>query len=194
LGTMLATKPFYLQESRFPFLLILFVYILIAGAIYSVAWSIYLISKNIQAFKSEFKSLINFKKNQMVISTSIITSIVFFILVFITKSLTLKLILLFLAIVSAGYFYLFSAIKAVESLYFFKKIPIHKLVEGDWLAKDVKLRNKIILSKRTTIEKRHIAELKNLRIGEVLIKEGIPFVPPFLIGTIFALMLGNIFL
>jgi len=101
--------------------------------------------------------------------------------------------LLILAILLALYFYLFVAIKSVENIFFYKKVSPDKLVEGDWLASDVKIRKKTILNKKTILEKQHILELQKLNIKKVLIKEGIPFVPPFLIGTIIAILIGNPF-
>jgi len=42
-----------------------------------------------------------------------------------------------------------------------------------------------------TITKRDIKYLKSLNIKQVLVKDGIPFVPPFLLGTVLALIFGN---
>jgi len=194
LGATLSTKPFYLQESSMPFLAILFIYILISGAFYGVAWSISLVARNFKGFKSEFKHLLKTGKSHTLQTTSLLASLVLLIMIFFANSLSLRITLLLFALMLSLFFYSYIAIKSIENLHFYKKIPIDKLVEGDWLAKEVKLRNKIVLSKRTTIEKKHINELKKLNIRQVLIKEGIPFVPPFLIGTVLALIIGNPFI
>jgi len=41
------------------------------------------------------------------------------------------------------------------------------------------------------INKKDLRKLKELNIKKVLVKDGIPFIPPFLIGTILALIIGN---
>ncbi|MFH1592111.1 MAG: prepilin peptidase [Candidatus Woesearchaeota archaeon] len=194
LGATLSTKPFYLAESNIPFLATLFILILIAGAFYGVIWSISLIVKNFKKFKLEFKHLLTTRKSYVLQTTSMIASVILLVLIFFVDSTSLKLAIFILAVLLAIYFYLFAAVKSIENIHFFKKIPVENLVEGDWIAQDVKLRNKIVLTKRTTLEKKQISELKKLNIKQVLIKEGIPFVPPFLIGTIIALLIGNPFI
>ena len=77
-----------------------------------------------------------------------------------------------------------------------KKIPIEKLTEGDWIVKDVMVDNKRICGpKDLGIEKKQIAQLIKLKqkgkIQNIVIKEGIPFVPSFLIAYIATLLLGN---
>ena len=193
LGTALATKPSYLPNSAIPFLLTLFIYIIIIGAIYGIICSIYLTLKNINKFSFEFKTLLKSGQSSIIITISLLASIALIISIFFIDILKIKIMLLILAILLALYFYLFVAIKSVENIFFYKKVSPDKLVEGDWLASDVKIRKKTILNKKTILEKQHILELQKLNIKKVLIKEGIPFVPPFLIGTIIAILIGNPF-
>ena len=83
--------------------------------------------------------------------------------------------------------------KTIEKSCLIKNINIENLTEGDWLAKDVKSNNKVILSKRITeIEKKHIQLLKKHKIKKVLIKQGIPFIPSFLLSVIISLILGSL--
>ena len=66
-----------------------------------------------------------------------------------------------------------------------KYYPIPKLTEGDWIAEDVKVNGKIICSpKDLGISKEQIKKLKHHNIKKVLVKEGIPFVPSFLIAFV----------
>src|SRR3989344_4161451 len=58
LGAALATKPSYLPESKIPFIVTLFVFILIAGAVYGLLWSLYLTFHDFKNFKIEFKRVI----------------------------------------------------------------------------------------------------------------------------------------
>ena len=46
--------------------------------------------------------------------------------------------------------------------------------------------------KNTGIEKEDIQKLIKAKIKEVLVKEGIPFIPPFFIGTILTVLQWNI--
>ena len=64
-------------------------------------------------------------------------------------------------------------------------LPASKLTEGDWLAKDVKLKNKVVMEAKT-LEREDVWKLRYLEVNEnlkpVTIKEGVPFVPSFLIA------------
>ncbi len=191
LGSSLATTPFYLQTSKIPFLLILFTSILISGVVYGILWSIFLISKDLQKFKEEFKKMNQEKTSKIIKILSIIAVFVLFIGIillpipnFIRVFITIFIILFLI------YPYLFIAVKAIENIHFYNYMPINKIVEGDWIANDVKKGNKIIFSKKIMITKKDINYLKNLNVKKVLIKDGIPFVPPFLIGTIFSLIIN----
>ncbi len=192
IGSTLSTKPFYLATSNLPFLVTLLLTIFIAGSIYGIFWSITLIFKNFEKFKSEFSKLNsqNYKiiKILVVILTIILLTISFYITSF-------KLIPIILAILLLIYPYLFIAVKAIENIHFYKYTTTEKLVEGDWIAEDIKLNKKIVFPKKELgIEKKEIEHLIKLGIKKVLVKEGIPFVPPFLIGTIVALIFGNPFI
>jgi len=95
--------------------------------------------------------------------------------------------------------YLSMAAKAVESACMLKQVSPLKLTEGDWIAKDVIIGGKRICGpKDLGIEKKQIRQLVSLyrrkRIRSVLIKEGIPFAPSFLIAYLVTVFFGNVFL
>ena len=90
-------------------------------------------------------------------------------------------------------------VKAVENSSLYKYITPDKLTEGDWIAKDIKINGKYITGpKELGIEKKHINQLINFwkkgKIKKILIKEGMPFIPSFLLAFIITLIYGNIFL
>ena len=58
-------------------------------------------------------------------------------------------------------------------------------MEGDWLAEDVIVHGKTIVKKKT-LHKEDIQKLRDKNISSVTIKEGIPFVPSFLIAYLAA--------
>ncbi|HIH23880.1 TPA: prepilin peptidase [Candidatus Woesearchaeota archaeon] len=85
------------------------------------------------------------------------------------------------------YLWIFS--KAVERGVMVKEYKVAKLTEGDWIAHDVKSGGKIIVRKDTPgITAAEIALLKRRNIRTVMVKEGIAFVPAFLIA--FALLIA----
>lgn len=83
--------------------------------------------------------------------------------------------------------YLFLFVNTVERGCFYIYRTPKELVEGDWLAEDVRAGGKKVLSQKT-LEKEDLFLLKTLevekKLKKVLIKEGVPFVPSFLLAYI----------
>lgn len=170
------------------FLLRLIIYILIAGSVYGLLYSIYLIARNPKNIYKELQKRVKkwHKISTIILIILIIPSI--FIPDMLLKTITLSALILLL-------FYQFVTIliKTIEKVCLYKTIPVSKLTEGDWVTTDIKINKKIIYSKKSPgIEKWQISELKKHKIKSVPIKEGIPFVPAFLFGFILTLILPNI--
>jgi prepilin signal peptidase PulO-like enzyme (type II secretory pathway) len=92
-------------------------------------------------------------------------------------------------------FYLWIFTKVVEESSMIKEIPVGKLTEGDWILKDVVVRGKKICGpKDLGISLEQISELKKLKVKRVLVKEGLPFVPSFLVAFVITLLFENWFL
>jgi len=170
---------------------------LLIGALYGILWSIFMIFKNRMKFMKIFKKSI---KNKKVILVRKIMIALFFILVLIAILVPdnfIKLSILYLAVVLILTFYLWIIIKAVENSCMLKYVTPMQLTEGDWIAKDVKVKGKYFTGpKDLGIEKKKIKKLIKLykarKIKKILIKEGIPFVPSFLIAYIITLIYGNL--
>ncbi len=170
---------------------------LVIGALYGILWSVFLIFKNKEKFVKIFKSSMKSKK---VALTKKIILVLFIILILFSAVIPdnfIRLMLLYLAIVIALTFYLWIAVKAVESSCMLKYVKPQQLTEGDWIAKDVKVSGKYITGpKDLGIEKKNIRKLmefyKKGKIKKVLIKEGIPFVPSFFIAYVITLAYGNL--
>lgn len=83
------------------------------------------------------------------------------------------------------FFYLFVFVRSVEKSRFVKQVPVGKLTEGDWLAEDVVVKGNVLMPKKT-LEKKDLMKLKNMhlhdKIDKVVIKEGVPFTPSFLLA------------
>ena len=91
------------------------------------------------------------------------------------------------------YPYLWVYVKAVEKACLYKYVKPRQLTEGDWVEEDILISNRVIYkAKNTGIEKEDIQKLVKARVKKVLIKEGIPFLPPFFLGTAAAVLQLNI--
>tara|TARA_Y100000310_G_C20547640_1_gene746397 strand:- start:697 stop:951 length:255 start_codon:yes stop_codon:yes gene_type:complete len=74
-----------------------------------------------------------------------------------------------------------------------KFISTSKLTEGDWIVDEVKVGKKTVASSKDLgISHEQILKIKQSGIKKVKIKEGIPFLPSFLLSFIFVLVFGNI--
>ncbi len=66
-----------------------------------------------------------------------------------------------------------------------------ELVEGDWIAKAIKVKGKIIASpKDLGLENKQINLMRKLKVKKILVKDGLPFIPAFLLGYILTVLFG----
>lgn len=192
IGAIIPTYPNFLLNYLNPnlslnFLLILFVNILIVGAVYGLIWSLALSIINFKKVKSEIKKV---KVNLIYKIIYATMFILILYLMFITKEVLIVLLLILIIILPI----IFYLIKATEKVCMFKTIPIEKLTEGDWITEDIIINNKKVYSSKSPgIELHQIKELLKSEIKKVTIKEGIPFIPSFLVAIIITLIFGNLF-
>jgi hypothetical protein len=181
------------QDSSF--LMLFLINTLVAGAVYGIAWSIFLAIRNWKGFSKEYqKNAISKDAKIARLSVYILAGIMILSSFFL--AMVNRIMLLSFAIVILLTYYLWLAIKSVENSSMYKLIEPSKLTEGDWIAKEVKYNGKYICGpKDLGIEKHQINILKKLyrekKIKKVLVKEGIPFVPSFMLGWIMTLAFGN---
>ena len=118
--------------------------VLIVGAIYSIVWGIFLSLKHRKKFQTHLKKIKTNKK--LTIIKRLIHSISLLPLLLIilepTPLIIIFSITLTLLINSSYYLYLFSSV--IESAFMFKRIPPTQLTEGDWIAKNIKIKDKYI--------------------------------------------------
>jgi Flp pilus assembly protein protease CpaA len=194
LGALVGVDLF---AKTFPFLAGFFINAMLVGALYGILWSIFLVLKNKEKFIQTFRKY--YVKKGLIIARKIV-SVIFLLLAiaaFLIPDKFAKLMLFYLAVISIVSFYLWIAIKAVETSCMLKYVNPQKLTEGDWIAREIKVGGKYITGpKDLGIEKKQINKLiqlhKKNRIGKILIKEGIPFVPSFFIAYIITLIYGNL--
>lgn len=188
LGAAFATTPSFTHVSsmHIPFLLLFFINLLLFGSAYGIFYSIALAIKNKRAFIAEFKKLsMETKKLRFLF-------LLFVSLLFVMLLLAKLQGMLFLLAIVLIFPYLYIFVKAVENSCMIKLLSPEQLTEGDWLAGPVKIGKTVI---RPKTEGLSIEEIKLIRKArkKVLVKQGMPFVPVFLIAAIASLFFGNIF-
>ncbi len=153
------------------------VLLLFAGSIYGLGFSLMLAFRNKKAFMHEFRKQLKKYKNYEYLAIAI--SIL---LLFLLMSIG-DLFLIILPTIVILFPVLFVYGKAIENSCMIKSVSVSSLTEGDWLYEQVKIGKNII---KPDWEGLSSAELKILRKyrGKVKIKQGIPFVPAFLIAFI----------
>jgi Flp pilus assembly protein protease CpaA len=170
----------------------LLVNILFVGALYGFTWSLVMAVRNWKRFAKKFlehtalKAFVHSRWMAMALIAVLITAS------FISGEQTFSMLYLILAVTIFVLLYLWVFVKAVEEAVMLKWVAPSVLTEGDWIAEEVKVKGKVITGpKDLGISKEQIARLKRLKVRKVLIKEGIPFVPSFLIAFIFTMLFGN---
>jgi len=166
-------------ETGFTFFFLFFV----VGAVYGVFWSVGLMIWRFEEFKKEFNQQL--KKNKKLFWFSVLGIILTFLILIFELDL-----LLVLGIVVMIFPMLYVYAKSIEESAMIKELSSKDLVEGDWLYKDVKLGGKIIRSNWEGVDEEEIKLLKKSK-KNVLVKQGIPFVPVFLISFILFVWLWN---
>lgn len=178
------------------FLFSFFVNVLFAGAFYGVLWTIYLSLKHYKKFRKEYKA-ITYHRLHMVIRIILLTFLVLMgVFSYFVSFPPMRVYYFYLGVIPILIYYLWVMVKSVERSSMLVYLPPNKLTEGDWIAKDVFYKRKRICGpKDLGIEKKQIATLRKLhsqgKIKKVLVKQGIPFVPSFLIAFFLTLMWGN---
>jgi len=196
LGVMFATRPDFVMESEFPFIIVLLMNIMIFGALYGVVYGGVLAIKHKKKFLKEVKFLNKGKLlKRLKIACFAFGLLLLAGVLFLIDDLRTRLIgnTLVLFVLVMPYVRVF--VKAVENSCLYQIKKVEELVEGDWVEQDVVIRGKVIYRKKPLgIEKDDIERLKNAHVLQILVKEGIPFAPPFLFGLLATLILGNIVL
>ncbi len=166
--------------------------ILIAGAIYGLLYATYLIVKDWTKFKIEFKKA-NRKKGQITRRTIVIIAVVLIIgFSFAVPDKTLQSMLIAMAFLLFFGAYSLVIAKTIEKTCMIKMVQVSKLTEGDWIVKNILVKGKRICGpKDLGISEKQIKELQKHNIRKVEVKEGIPFIPGFLLGYIATIILGN---
>lgn len=174
IGVVLPFESFWgVISGGLGFILWLFV----VGAAYSLIYSIFLVYMNYKKFISEFKINVRNKTN---LAFAGIFAVFFALLIYLISGFDI-LFLLIAFVFGIFVFVLLAYAKSLEAC-MIKLVSPSLLSEGDWLVGDVKLGGGRII--RKTVHGLTAEDVVKLRKAgkKVLIKEGIPFTPAFLIA------------
>ena len=170
-------------------LLWFFLALLFFGALWGLFWMVGAAIKKRKEFIMHLKS--SLKKWKMLHLIMLITTLLL-IIVTLIYNFVWPLVLFI-----PSMFYLMIFVTSVEKSCFFVRKHPKDLTEGDWLAEKITVNSKKLLDKKT-LETKDLKLLKSLKskkkIFTVLIKEGIPFTPAFLIAYIIITFFGDIVL
>jgi prepilin peptidase CpaA len=167
--------------------------LVLCGALYGFAVMIYLAIKFRKKFFPAFKSYLRTPTVHKLRITMVAIGVLFVVLMFFVPARTKFLLL---ALLTGIYLFMYSWIflRVAEKELMVKEYPVGKLTEGDWIIQDVKVKGKLIVSKKTPgVTNEQIAKIRKSSIKKVLVKEGIPFVPGFLIAFLVLLLLNYFF-
>ena len=181
------------------FLLGFFINIMLIGSIYGLIWSTTLAIKNKKEFSKTFKKILKNKKLKKTRIYLLVVSLIFATLLALSRNPAVIIPMIVLVLLINFTYYLWAFVKAVEKVCMYKYVTPDKLTEGDWIVKDIKINKEYICGpKDLGIEEAQIKKLIKLwkkgEIKKILIKDGMPFVPSFLIAFIVTMIHGNLFL
>lgn len=179
-----------------PFFLVFIINSLLIGAVYGLIWVFAISIKNFKEIRKEFTAMRQDKQviflRKIIIALLIIIIPLLFILQidFIAKIMILVALFFFFISFHASMF-----LRATVKVGMVKDMEVSKLTEGDWVVEQVKLKKgKVFKPPKTGVSLDDIDLLKKNNVKKVAVKQGIPFVPSFLLAYIATLFIGNWFL
>jgi len=176
-------------------LAVFFINVLVAGGVYGLFWIIALAWLHASAVKKEMKSiLLSARVAQYAILS--LTVVLIILTLAVSNGNFMRFTFMILSLLPLFSFYLWVAIKSVEKVALYKQVHPKELTEGDWLAHDIVVNGKCIAGKKDLgVTKAQIGQLTQLykqkKIKHITVKNGIPFVPSFLIGFLITIVFGN---
>ncbi len=180
LGSVLPLSYNFMENvNYFIYFLAIFLFV---GGVYGVITSIVLVIMNYSKFKKKFFMKLKESKRSLYSSLILGGLLIFLGILLILLGIS-SLLFLALGVMILLFPFLYLYARSVDEVSSVKRIPVSKLSPGDWLHKDVKIGKKTIKANWDGLEESDIKKLKKHK-KYVKIKEGIAFVPVFLIGFI----------
>lgn len=178
LGAVIPFSESFLVNLNAIFIFLLL--FLISGACYGVVAGLVLAIKNRKSFSAEFSK--QFKKKRKIFYILTFFAIILILLAFFEE------IFLYLGILVFISPYIYFSAKSIDEACMVKKINTKELTEGDWLYRNIKIGKKIIEARWSGLSNEEISLLKKKK-KEVLIREGIPFSPVFILSYVILIYL-----
>ncbi len=151
--------------------------LLFLGAVYGLVWMLIVALKYKHTFREQWVLTLRHSKRWQITITLFTIGLAFLALFypFVWPIVPFPAVVL----------YLFLFVNTVERSCFYVYRSPKNLVEGDWLAEDIRIGVRKVLPPKT-LEREDLLLLKNLeaekKLKKVLIKEGVPFVPSFMLA------------
>jgi Flp pilus assembly protein protease CpaA len=158
------------------YLLILFlIFFVVSGSIYGVIYSLFLTIFNYKRLKVEFsKYFKKYKRLIYYIDCALLLVILIFIFFKFYMGIALCIVLMF-----SSFLLIFA--KSVESCCMERLVAVSDLTIGDWTIKSIKAGKRLIKPNWEGLNENELKVIQKYCRGKVLVKQGIPFVPVFLI-------------
>ncbi|MBT3262146.1 prepilin peptidase [Candidatus Woesearchaeota archaeon] len=158
--------------------------LLLVGAAYGLIYGLILVWKN----RAQVK-LVKLKYTKLLTFTVLILIIIG---MFFLPDVQLKIMFLILILLVYAMPYAMVVLTALQTQVLKKWVSPSVLTEGDWISKDVIVKGKVICARKDNgVSLAQIRKLKRLKVKKVLVMEGIPFLPSFLIAFILTWLGGN---
>ncbi|MBI2147684.1 prepilin peptidase [Candidatus Woesearchaeota archaeon] len=172
------------------------VYTFAFGSVYGLVWTAGLAVKHRAAFARELHTLIGTPRMircRRIIHLSALALIIFAIIL---QNNIARLGLLAILLSGILLFYGWIFTKVVEKACLIRRVDPSLLTVGDWVAEEIIIGKKLICSPKDLGLDQHqldqlVALKKQNKIGNVLAKYGIPFVPSFLLGLVGMVVIGS---
>jgi len=177
LGPILPYSTVFMDNLKAYILFVFF--FLFSGAVYGLVMTLVISFRDFKNFKKEYLAAL--KNNKTWPLVIMLFGIIIMLLGFIEEVLFTLGVILFIF----PYFYLYA--KTVDNTCMVRKVKTKNLTEGDWLYKAIKVGRRIIKPTWGGLDKKDIRDLKK-KFKTVLIKQGIAFVPVFLIAYLIYLV------
>ncbi|MBS3093886.1 prepilin peptidase [Candidatus Pacearchaeota archaeon] len=155
---------------------------LFGGAVYVLFFALVLVCLHWKKFSMEF-----IKRSLKIKTAYIFGFLLFLIWAIISFFIGTEVILFGVIFILFPILLAFS--KAVEESCLIVNTPLNKITEGDWLYKDITVGGKKIKAHWEGLSKQQLIFIQKKHRGPILIKQGIPFTPSFLIGLIGIILL-----
>ena len=172
--------------QHIPQVVIFFIFSLFAGAAYGLAWVVVLFIRRFSRVRREFARQYKPLRLYGIFSLLLSSALLLFSFSVPYSLLPFSITVAFLPFTT---FYLWLFVRSVEKVAFYKRISPYDLTEGDWIANPIIVGGEqVVPSHGIGVTKRQIQKLHHLydfgKISTVVIKQGIPFVPSFLLGLL----------